>query len=88
MGRHALHRSPIVPSIFENGVLRPLRPITLKNHERVDIAILTRDAWARAFRALLRRVHARPTRYRPSEIEAEITRAREEVRRFRRRRPS
>lgn len=78
--------SHIVPVVFEDGVLRPLRPVLLKNHARVDIAILSKTAWARILRTLLRTVHARPTRLRPAAIEAEITRAAEEARRLRRRR--
>jgi predicted DNA-binding antitoxin AbrB/MazE fold protein len=72
--------------VFEDGVLKPLRRLPLKNHERVDIAILSKATWARAFRNLLRSVHARPSPLRPHEIEEEITRAREEVQRSRRRR--
>jgi predicted DNA-binding antitoxin AbrB/MazE fold protein len=76
----------VVPVVFEDGVLKPLSRLRLKNHERVDIAILSKAAWARAFKKLLQSVHARPSSLHPHEIEEEITRAREEVRKSRRRR--
>jgi predicted DNA-binding antitoxin AbrB/MazE fold protein len=88
MAQHNPRQANIVPVIFEDGVLKPLRPLRLKNHERVDIAILSKTAWARAFRNLLRSIHARPSSLRPPEIEEEISRAREEVKKSRRRRQS
>lgn len=77
-------------AVFENGVLRPLRPIRLKERSHVLIT-LHRDAQRRrAFKSLLQRMKGRTKGIPQSIIEAEITRARAEVRAKRRaaRRPA
>lgn len=86
MAQNDFGSADVIPVVFEDGVLKPLRHLRLKNHERVNIAILSKATWAKAFRKLLRSVHTRPSSLSPHEIEEEITRAREEVRRSRRRR--
>lgn len=85
MAKNSPTQAHVVPVIFEDGVLKPLAPVPLRNHERVDVAILSKAVWAKAFRNLLRSIHLRPSPLRPHEIEEQITRAREEVRKSRRR---
>ena len=79
-------RLRVIPAVFEDGVLKPEQALPLKNREHVHIAVLPKASWARAFGALLRRVHARPSALRAREIETEISLAAGEARRSRRRR--
>ena len=37
--------SKVVNAIFENGVLKPLQKIDLKEHEQVELKILSHDEW-------------------------------------------
>ncbi len=78
----------VIPVVFEDGVFKPLRRLRLKNHKRLSIAILSKTTWAKAFRQLLNTVQARSSSLSPKEIEEEILRAREEVRKSPRRRSS
>ena len=72
--------SRVIRAIFENGVLRPLDPLDLPDRSEVELAIQAPDPWAKEFRALLDRVHAKTRRFSGDEIEADITRASRESR--------
>ena len=77
-------------AVFENGVLRPLRPIRLKDKSRVFITVYPESQWGKDFERLLRRMKVRTQAVPQQVIETEITRARAEVKAKRRaaRRPA
>ena len=68
-----------IETIYENGVLKPLKPIDLKEHERVEIIITSKSRWASEFKKLLDIVHERTKKFTSEEIEADITQAYREV---------
>ena len=37
-----------VEAVYENGVLRPLQPLPLKEHDRVQITIESKTSWVDA----------------------------------------
>jgi predicted DNA-binding antitoxin AbrB/MazE fold protein len=79
-----------VRAVYEKGVLRPLRPLRLKEQSRVLITLYPERQWRKEFERLLRRMKAR-TKGVPQElIETEVTRARAEAKAKRRaaRRPA
>jgi hypothetical protein len=65
-------------------VLRPLRPLRLKEQSRVLITLYPERKWRNDFALLLRRMKRRTKTIRQDVIEAEVTRARAEVRAKRR----
>ncbi len=71
-------------AIFQNGVLRPLRPIRLKAQSHVLVTLQRESAWREDFENLLRRMRLR-TRAAPQQIvEEQVTYARAEVKAKRR----
>ena len=77
-------------AIFENGVLRPLRPIRLKEKSHVLVTLHRESEWRDEFEGLLRKMKIR-TKATPQEIiEEQVTCARAEVKAKRRahRRPA
>jgi predicted DNA-binding antitoxin AbrB/MazE fold protein len=68
-----------IEAIYENGVLKALDPIDLKEHERVEIIITSKSRWTSEFKKLLALIHERTKIFPPEEIEADITKAYEEV---------
>jgi predicted DNA-binding antitoxin AbrB/MazE fold protein len=67
--------SKVVNAIFENGVLKPLQEIDLKEHEQVELKILSHDDWQKRFDTVLRKIHARSSQYTAAEIESDIAHA-------------
>ncbi len=77
-------------AIFQNGVLRPLKPIQLEEKSHVLVTLHRDSEWRDKFEALLRRMRIR-TKATPQQIvEEQVTRARAEVKAKRRahRRPA
>lgn len=72
--------SKVVNAIYENGVLKPLQKIDLKEHEQVELKILSLDEWQKRFDSVLRKVHSRTSQYTSAERESDIARAVQEVR--------
>ena len=68
-----------VKARYEHGILRPLEPVDLSEGATVSITIAPAE-WEEQWRALLDRLCERTRSLRPEDIEAEITRAAEEVR--------
>lgn len=68
-----------VRAVYEKGVLRPLRPLRLKEQSRVLITLYPERKWRNDFDRLLRRMKARTKAISQDVIEAEVTRARAEV---------
>jgi predicted DNA-binding antitoxin AbrB/MazE fold protein len=77
-------------AVFENGVLRPLRPLRLKNKSHVLVTLYRESQWRDEFDRLRRRMRARTKGIPQRAIEAEVTRASAEVKTKRRaaRRPA
>jgi len=69
-----------IEAIYEDGVFKPLEKIDVKEHERVEIRILSRDEWQKRFNNLLKKIHKKTAQYPSEEIETDIARAIEEVR--------
>ena len=44
----------IVEAIYENGVLKPTRPLPLKEHEKVRLTIESADTWVQAATGIIR----------------------------------
>lgn len=68
----------VIKAIYERGILRPLEPLDLPERSEVELAIQAPDHWAREFRDLLDRIHAKTRRFSGGEIEADITAASKE----------
>jgi len=68
-----------VKAVFENGVLRPLRPLRLKEKSRVLITLRPELRWRSQFERLLRRMKHRTKAIPQRVVEAEVTQARAEV---------
>ena len=68
--------------IYENGVFKPLQKIDIdiKEHERVEIRILSKDEWQRRFNNLIEKIDKQTVQYSTEEIETDIAQAIEEVR--------
>lgn len=79
-----------VRAVYENGVLRPLRPLQLKEQSRVLITLYPERQWRNEFDRLLRRMKSRTKATAQDVIETEVSRARAEVKAKRRgaRRPA
>ena len=71
-------------AVFENGVLRPLRPIRLREKSRVLVTLYRESQWGDEFERLRRRMRARTKGIPQAVIEAQITRASAEVKAKRR----
>lgn len=79
-----------IRAIFENGVLRPLRPLRLKEKSRVLVTLYPEGRWRDEFARLMRRMKARTKGIPQRVIEREVTIARVETKAKRRaaRRPT
>jgi len=42
-----------VEAIYENGILKPMQPLPLKEHERVEITIVSKANWVQATRGIM-----------------------------------
>jgi predicted DNA-binding antitoxin AbrB/MazE fold protein len=71
-------------AVFENGVLRPLQPLRLKEKSRVTVTLCEENKWRNDFDRLMRKMSRRTRSIPQKEIEAEVTQARAEVKATRR----
>jgi predicted DNA-binding antitoxin AbrB/MazE fold protein len=71
-------------AIFENGVLRPLEPLRLREKSRVTITLRGESKWHTDFDRLMRKMSRRTRGVSQKEIEAEVTQARAEAKAIRR----
>ncbi len=69
-----------IEAIYEEGVFKPLQKIDIKEHERVEIRILSKDEWQKRFNSLIEKIHKKSAQYSTEEIEADIAKAIKEVR--------
>jgi predicted DNA-binding antitoxin AbrB/MazE fold protein len=72
--------SQIITAIFENGVFKPFQKVQIKEHEKVEIKILSLDEWQNRFNCIIEKIHKKASQYPVEEIEADITMAIKEVR--------
>jgi predicted DNA-binding antitoxin AbrB/MazE fold protein len=71
-------------AVFEKGVLRPLRPLHLKDKSRVTITLCRESKWRQDFESLMRKMSRRTRTVTQKDIEAEVSQARAEVKATRR----
>lgn len=71
-------------AVFENGVLRPLRPLRLKEKSRVTLTLCGESKWRNDFERLMRKMSRRTRAITQKDTEAEVTQARAEVKATRR----
>jgi predicted DNA-binding antitoxin AbrB/MazE fold protein len=71
-------------AVFENGALRPLKPLRLKEKSRVLVTVYPELQWRSEFERLRRKMTARTKAISQEVIEAEVTQARAEVKAKRR----
>jgi len=69
-----------ITAIFENGVFKPLEKVTVKEHEKVEIKILSCDEWQNRFNRIIGEIHKKTSQYSTEEIESDIAEAIKEVR--------
>lgn len=72
--------SQIINAIFEDGVFKPLQKVRVKEHEKVEIKILSHNEWQQRFDSIIKKIHKKSSRYSSQEIEADIAEAIKEVR--------
>lgn len=68
-----------INAVYENGVFKPLEPISLKEHARVTLDINLDDKLRRQLKDLTENIYKRTAKYSSGEIEANITEACREV---------
>jgi predicted DNA-binding antitoxin AbrB/MazE fold protein len=70
----------VIDAIYENGVFKPLEKVDIKEHEKVEIKIVSRDDWQLRFDRIIGKIHKKSSQFSPEEIEADIATAIQEVR--------
>lgn len=68
-----------INAIYENGVFKPLEPISLKEHERVTLDINLDDKLRQQLKDLTENIYKKTDKYSSEGIEANITEACREV---------
>lgn len=68
-----------INAIYENGVFKPLEPVSLKEHERVKLDINLDKRLRTQLKKITESIYKRTDKYSPEEIEANITEASKEV---------
>jgi predicted DNA-binding antitoxin AbrB/MazE fold protein len=71
-------------AVFENGVLRPLRPLRIREKSRVTVTLCSETEWRSQFDRLLRKMRARTKTVGQRELETEVSQARAEAKAKRR----
>ena len=72
--------SKVIEAVFENGVLKPVKKLRLKDKQQVKIQILNDEDWQERFDRALKSIRSKAARFSPEEIEADIEEAIKEVR--------
>ncbi len=68
-----------INAIYENGVFKPLEPISLSEHEKVRLDINLDERLRNQLKELTESIYKRTDKYSSEEIEANITEAYREV---------
>ncbi len=69
-----------IEAIYEDGVLKPLQKLQLKEHEKVQIQIFSPEEWQRRFKRVIDKIQKSTTRFPSQEIESDIAQAVREYR--------
>ncbi len=69
----------IINAIYEDGVFKPLEPISLDEHEKVRLDINPDERLRKQLEELAEDIYKRTDKYSSEEIEANITEAYREV---------
>jgi len=70
----------LVKAVYENGVLKPLKHLPLKEREKVSLLVTPLGQWRKKLECLLRSVHSRTRKFSSKEIEKDISLASHELR--------
>ncbi len=68
-----------INAIYENGVFKPMEPISLSEHEKVRLDINLDERLRKQLKELTESIYKRTDKYSSEEIEANITEAYREV---------
>ncbi len=68
-----------INAIYENGVFKPMEPISLSEHEKVRLDINLDERLRNQLKELTENIYKRTDKYSSEEIEANITEAYREV---------
>ncbi|MBI4377888.1 MAG: antitoxin family protein [Nitrospinae bacterium] len=68
-----------INAIYEDGVFKPLEPISLDEHEKVRLEINLDERLRKQLKELIENIYKRTDKYSSKEIEANITEAYREV---------
>ena len=71
-------------AVFENGMLRPLRPLHIRENSQVTVTLCSETQWRSQFDRVLRKMKARTQSVAQNVIETEVTQARAEAKAKRR----
>ena len=55
--------SKTIQAVFENGVFKPLQEIEMKEHEKVELRIFSKDEWQERFDRIIARLHKAASKY-------------------------
>lgn len=69
-----------IEAIFENGMLKPLQKLSLKEHEKVEIQVFSLQEWQKRFERVIEKIHLETAHFQPEEIESDIAQALKEYR--------
>jgi predicted DNA-binding antitoxin AbrB/MazE fold protein len=72
--------SQLVEAIFENGVFKPLQHIPMKEHQKVEIRIISVEGWTHRFNRIIEKIHLQSSKYSSDEIEEDISQSIKDVR--------
>ena len=72
--------SKTIEAIYEDGVLKPLQKLQLKEHEKVQIQIFSPEEWQRRFKRVIDKIQKNTAPFPSQEIESDIAQAVREYR--------
>jgi predicted DNA-binding antitoxin AbrB/MazE fold protein len=67
-----------IEAIYENGVFKPTKKVTIPEHSKIRLIISPEKEWAKEIKSLLKKVHSRTKKFPSEEIEKDITLASKE----------
>jgi len=82
--KHEVTTDQTFQAVYEKGVLRPLKPLGLKEKSRVTVTLCGESQWREDFDRLMRKMSRRTRTTAQKEIESEINQARAEDKAIRR----
>lgn len=65
--------SQLVEAIYENGVFKPLQHIPMKEHQKVEIRVISVEDWSHRFNRIIEKIHRQSSTYSSNEIEEDIS---------------